>query len=332
MSNDREKKVIFRRITQIDDELRSGSYPNSEELAAKMEVSPRTILRDIEHLRLFYDAPIEYDYNKRGFYYTEPNFFIKSVMLTEDEVKTITIYDDILKKSNDDENNKFNTNFRKAVGKILAVIPDERTKNLSFSPSETTNFIFEPTVVCDGTIVQEINSAIRKKEIIEVEYWTSNNKKSAMYTLQPLYTFYQKANYYLLALRNVEQDKPGVFSISRMKKVFTTGKHFEIPENFKISDWIKPEAEVGPKDNKIYLFELSFHKDIASEAIEKTYHHNQTIELKKDGTVFVTFRSTELLDVFRWVLGQGSRVKIINPPELVAMMRKEVLRLNQYYV
>ena len=332
MSNDREKKVILRRITRIDEELRSGRYPNSEELAAKMEVSPRTILRDIEHLRLFYDAPIEYDYNKRGFYYTEPNFFIKSIMLTEDEVKTITIYDDILKKSNDDKNDEFNTNFRKTIGKILAVLPEQRTKNLSFSPSEEKDFIFEPTVVCDGAIVQEINSAIINKEIIEVEYWTSNNKKYAMHTLQPIHTFFQKANYYLLAFKKDEQNKPGIFSISRMKKILATGKHFEIPDNFKISDWIKPEAEVSPKDNKIYLFELSFHKDIASEAIEKTYHHNQSVELKKDGTVFVSFRTTELYDVFRWVLGQGSRVKVVNPPELIAMMRKEVLRIYQYYI
>jgi hypothetical protein len=39
-----EEKVKLNRIARIDAEIRSDKYPNSEELAAKLEVSPRTIL------------------------------------------------------------------------------------------------------------------------------------------------------------------------------------------------------------------------------------------------------------------------------------------------
>jgi proteasome accessory factor B len=93
-----EEKVRITRILRIDDEIRTGKYPNSAVLAKKLEVTPRTILRDIDYLRFMYQAPIEYDFTKRGFYYTEPNFFIKSVILTEGELFSIALFDQFLEQ------------------------------------------------------------------------------------------------------------------------------------------------------------------------------------------------------------------------------------------
>lgn len=62
----------------IDEAIRSGSYPSISSLARKAEVTARTIERDL------YQGPIEYQ--RRGYYYAETNFFIKSVLLTEGEL------------------------------------------------------------------------------------------------------------------------------------------------------------------------------------------------------------------------------------------------------
>jgi predicted DNA-binding transcriptional regulator YafY len=43
-----EEKVKINRILKIDEEIRSGKYPNSTSLAEKLEVNTRTILRDID--------------------------------------------------------------------------------------------------------------------------------------------------------------------------------------------------------------------------------------------------------------------------------------------
>jgi proteasome accessory factor B len=91
-----EEKVRINRILMLDDAIRSGSYPNATILAQKADVNPRTILRDIEYLRIMYNAPIEYDYTRRGFYYTEPNFFIKSIVLTEGELFSVALFDQLL--------------------------------------------------------------------------------------------------------------------------------------------------------------------------------------------------------------------------------------------
>jgi predicted DNA-binding transcriptional regulator YafY len=117
-----------------------------------------------------------------------------------------------------------------------------------------------------------------------------------------------------------------------MRKFRNTGDHFEMPKNLNVKDYLRKEADIEPADNKLFLFELSIHKDIASWAIEYTYYHNQKIKLCDDGTVFVQFRSTRLHEVFRWVLEQGYRVKVLNPPELMTMIKKEVQKVGKYYI
>jgi predicted DNA-binding transcriptional regulator YafY len=165
-----------------------------------------------------------------------------------------------------------------------------------------------------------------------VEYWITDNKIYTKYILKPLHVFFEKYNYYLLAWENDDHNKPRVFSLNRLRNLNITGKRFKIPNDFKISDYVNEDAEVSLIGNKIFNFELSFHKDIAKKAIEYVYYHNQSIKLCDNGTVLVTFRSTQLEEVFRWVLSQGYLVKVINPPELVAMIKKEIQKVGKYYL
>lgn len=68
------KKITHRmieRLIYIHAKIKSGCYPNSRQLAQDLETSEPTINRDIEYLRDSRGAPIQYDFTKRGYYYTE---------------------------------------------------------------------------------------------------------------------------------------------------------------------------------------------------------------------------------------------------------------------
>ncbi|MBR5033224.1 MAG: leucine-rich repeat protein [Treponema sp.] len=68
------KKITHRmieRLLHIHEKIKSGCYPNSKQLAYDLETSEPTINRDIEYLRDSRDAPIQYDFTNRGYYYTQ---------------------------------------------------------------------------------------------------------------------------------------------------------------------------------------------------------------------------------------------------------------------
>ena len=88
------------RIQWLHKKLLSGSYPNSHRIAERFGISPRQAQRDLDFLRKNLHAPIAYDSQKRGFYYTEK--FTLPLLLSSDndelyipEINTVQSKDEL---------------------------------------------------------------------------------------------------------------------------------------------------------------------------------------------------------------------------------------------
>ena len=66
------KKTSIVRIVEFDKLVRDGGYPNRHNFSVDYEVSARTVARDIEYLRDMLGAPLEYNRNRNGYFYSEP--------------------------------------------------------------------------------------------------------------------------------------------------------------------------------------------------------------------------------------------------------------------
>jgi len=60
------------RMMRLHEKLRAGAFPNCRKLADELEVSTKTIQRDIDFMRDRLGLPIEYDQLHFGSVYTEP--------------------------------------------------------------------------------------------------------------------------------------------------------------------------------------------------------------------------------------------------------------------
>lgn len=72
-------------------------------------------------------------------------------------------------------------------------------------------------------------------------------------------------------------------------------------------------------------------KEIGTFALERSWNSNQIIKQNEDGSVYVSFETTQLPEVKRWVLGQGKTVKVLGPKELREQILKEVLDIKDLY-
>ena len=59
-------------MMRMHQRLKAGRYPNCRKLPEELEVSSKTVQRDIDFMRYRLGLPIEYDQLHFGFYYTEP--------------------------------------------------------------------------------------------------------------------------------------------------------------------------------------------------------------------------------------------------------------------
>jgi predicted DNA-binding transcriptional regulator YafY len=323
---DLEQKVRTNRLLRIDNLIREGNYPNTGKLSSKLEVTTRTIQRDIEYMRDMFGAPIEYDPTNRGFYYTEPNFFIKSVPLTEGELFSIALFDQLLDQY---RNTPLESSLRTIFNKIIQCLPDNVSVDANFLTTQMS-FIPDTAGKIDQKVFKVIFTTLKTKQTITFDYRPLSKDTYMKRMADPYHAVCQKGNWYFIGFCH-DKKEPRMFSFSRIQNAAITRKTFVIPSSFNPHEFFDREMGVWASARTPKTIELLFNKEIGTYALDRQWHSTQMVEQREDGSVYVKFTTTQMPEVFRWVLGQGHTVKALGPGELVEMVKGETEKMRGMY-
>jgi predicted DNA-binding transcriptional regulator YafY len=321
-----EEKLKTYRILLIDEAIRAGSYPNSESLARKLEVSSRTIQRYIEFLRDTYGAPLEYDYAKRGYYYTEQNFFIKSVLLTEGELFSMAVFEPLLAQY---RHTPLERNLRAVFEKIVQSLPQNISVDSSLLTSHIS-FIPDPPVFLEADSFLAVFTAIKMKKTLVFEYRSLQDTGYTKRKADPYHAICHRGNWYFIGHCHT-RNEIRLFSCSRLRKAALASTPFTVPNDFDPYRYFDKQMGVWASSRTPFTVELLFENEIGTYAAERQWHETQTTRQNKDGTVYIKFTTTQVPEVLRWVLGQGHTVKVLGPPELAEMVKAETERVRGMY-
>ena len=75
----------------IYERLKTQRRPNCSVLAKALEVSPKTVQRDIDFMRYQLDLPIEYDQVRHGFFFSGEVTHFPTVHITEAELVALLV-------------------------------------------------------------------------------------------------------------------------------------------------------------------------------------------------------------------------------------------------
>ena len=89
---------LQRILEMIREGTRTGCLPNCGHFIRELEVSRRSLMRDLDCLRDDHHAPIAYDDSRKGFYLTDPTFSLPPVQLTRREVFSLSIARKLLER------------------------------------------------------------------------------------------------------------------------------------------------------------------------------------------------------------------------------------------
>ena len=313
-----EQKVRTNRLLLIDKAIRCGKYPNANTLAELAEVNPRTIQRDIEYMRDMYNAPLEYDPVHRGYYYTEANYYMKGVPLTEGELFSIALFDRLLSQY---RNTPLEEALRAIFSKIVQCLPDNVSVDTGFLGSQVT-FIPDQIGMIDLKSFQAVFNSLQKKRTVNFEYRSLDRNEYSKRNADPYHAICQRGNWYFIGYCH-ERKEPRMFAFSRIKNAVPGKGHFVIPADFDPDIYFDKEMGVWASSRIPQTIELRFEKEIGAYALDRRWHSSQTIKVNKDSSVNVKFTTTQMPEVLRWVLGQGRTVKALGPKELVEMVKAE---------
>lgn len=322
----KERITQLHRIHLIDDEIRRGNFPSAGKLAKILGVSERTVNRDLDVLRDYYSAPLEYTAEKRGWFYTEKNFFIKYVQIGEDELFSLALFDHLLLQY---RNTPLEKSLKSVFKKITGSLPDKVSVDSSFLSDDVT-YIPDALPKIDSGIFEKIFLALRTKSGLEFDYRPLQKSTFMKRRIEPYHVICQRGNWYVIGRDRLKNDIR-IFSLSRMINLKTTEKHFDIPESFNTKDYIDEAMGVWLSSREKKQVRLLFSAEIGTFAAEHLWHEKQKLVRNTDGSVEVSFETTQLPEVKRWVLGQGSTVKVLKPAELINEVRKEIKKMGEMY-
>jgi proteasome accessory factor B len=304
----------IRRFATIDAAIRSGKFPNAPKLAREMEVSLRTVMRDLEFMRDQLGAPMEYHPVKRGFYYTNPNFSLPSVKITEGELLALFLADKVLAQY---EGTPFEKQLRSAFDKLTRNLPDE----VSLNPRDLDraySFSAPPAERFEVETFRRLSEAVLKRKQVRVVYHTYSTGKTSERVLDPYHLANIHGSWYLFAYCHT-RNEVRMFAPGRMEKVRFTGRRVDMPESFNTREYLGGSFQLvrGKGRHKV---RLKFSPNAAPYIRERTWHSSQKLTSHRDGSLTLAMELSDLDEVSHWVLSWGTEVEVLGPKKLRDMV------------
>lgn len=314
------------RLAIIDQAIRSGRWPNASRLAREFEVHPRTIQRDIEFLRDRLQAPLAYDPARNGYRYTDPDFRLPLVRLTESELAALFLAERLLQEY---RGTPYAAALASLFQKLTASPGDEISIDLShLADLHSVHRRGQPAG--DPELFGQLVRAIRHGRRLEVVYWTASRDAEGRRVLDPYHLASIQGEWYLYAYCHLREEVR-VFCPSRIRSLQETGEAFDRPTDFRIADYLDDTFRVIHGDGRPRRVRLRFTADVARYIREREWHPSQRLKECPDGRVELTLRLNHFLEVKRWALSYGAACEVLEPGELRDEVRKELCQCLESY-
>lgn len=311
----------LQRMLHIHQTLQSGRFPNASVLARDLEVSTKSVHRDIEFMRDRLKLPIEYNFFRQGFYYTEEVNAFPTMQITEGEVFALIVAEKALQQY---RGTSFEKPLLSAIKKMEQALPDTISLNLA-DVERTISFRTRAEQILNLEIFDVLAKATAQHRQIEMAYRKPGRREAEQRLVDPYHLANINGEWYLFAYDHARKDIR-TFVPARIRSVKQTGKTFARSEKFSLEKRLRDSFGVHSGEGA-YEVVIRFDARVADLVREKKWHESQQLRELKGGAVQLNLKLSSLVEIERWVLGWGGDAKVVKPRELIEAVRQAARRI-----
>ncbi len=315
----------YLRSLQIHERLSSGNCVRLVRFVEELEVSDRTVKRDLEFMRDQLGAPIEWDRSKRGYRYTEPFEKLPLVSVSADEALAVALAGKVFSAW---EGSPLGEALTAGLGKIAGAVGNA----VSIASEELDGLIVSPPgertdEVQRAKLGQLIEAAASHREV-RFSYTKPHGPDTERHG-RPLHIARLDHQWTLIAY-DVGKNAVRKFVISRIGDLETLETVFEPPTDFDLNDYLAGSMGRHTGDTA-HTVVLEFDAFAAPYIKEEHWRPEREIEELPQGCIRVRMTLNNLVDIRRYVLSWGKHAVALEPPELRDAIRAELVEMNQQY-
>jgi len=309
------------RMLHIHQTLSSGKLPNATTLAGELEVTTKTIHRDIEFMRDRLNLPVAFDRVRNGFFYDGQTGSFPTMQITEGELFALVVAERALQQY---RGTSFEKPLLAAIKKISEQLPDSIAFNFA-EVEQSISFRTRAEPILDLKIFDALAKAVAQRQQLELLY-RKPGQKAEPRVVDPYHLANINGEWFLFAYDHARKDIR-TFAPARIESAKPTGKTFERSQKFSLEKRLRDSFGVHAGEGKFEVV-IRFAPRAADFIREKKWHPSQTLRDLKDGGAELTMRLSSLAEVERWVLSWAGEAKVLQPRELaesVAAAAKKIL-------
>jgi len=309
------EQLFLERFVWFDNEVRSQRYPNTSTLAEQFEVTTKTAQRTIEYFRDRLRVPLQYNFGKKGYSYTEPDFQLPLSRISEQELLALLISRKLISEASagtlSDELGKIS----KKLSSLLKINLPGRAH-----PEDAFSFRWKTIHPADATIFSTVTSALLRGNLLTFRYRPPHLDAGIDRAVEPHHMVNYMGNWHLIAFCHLRNDWRD-FMLSRMTNCQATEKTFVVRPS---EEW-QPHLlnSFGIYQNKdIYNVIVRFTPERSRLVREEIWHEGQQDQTDATGSLCRAIPVSHQTEILMEILQHGSHAEVLEPQWL----RNEVIQ------
>ena len=319
------------RIFTIHQAIQRGRFPNCRQLAEQIEVTQKTIQRDITFMQNELDLPMEYDPSRHGYHYTRPVHEFPMMRYTVEDVVALFLA-------------------RKAVeplqGSPLEAMLKDSFRRLSGALQGEVSFRWSDldeafsskdagVVPADVRLFEKVSRAVLECRELQFDYRKIDSDEWEPRKLRPFHLADFDGGWYLIGY-DVGRKARRTFALQRIKAARVMKTRFARPADFSLTDhlggsfgvWHKPGEKGTP-----HRIRLRFTGWAARMVSERRWHPSQEIKWigKKKDTLEMKLELSGFEEISRWILSWGPQAEVKEPRELRDAISAVLTETQKHY-
>jgi len=303
-------------MLRIHQAIQTGKHPNAVALARELEVSSKSIHRDLEFMRDRLELPLEYSAARNGYFYTQEVSAFPTLQITEGELFALLVAEKALQQY---RGTTFERPLLSAFRKMAASLPDTISLNLA-DWEQTISFRTSAEPILNLENFDTLAKAAGQRRQLELAYRKPGQRETELRVVDPYHLANINGEWFLFGWCHLRRDIR-TFVPARIQSVKYTGKTFVRPLKFSLNKRLRDSFGVQSGQGRFDVA-IRFNEIVADYIREKKWHESQELRELPDGGVELRMTLSSLAEVERWILGWAGNARVLHPPELAQSVKQ----------
>ena len=312
------------RLFVLDARIRRGDYPSYTKLSKHCGVSAKSIQRDLEYMRDFMYAPLEYDSARKGWHYADTTFSLPAQFGSKHDLQALLVLGQAISQY---ASTPLGANMKEAFERVLALYKNEETASLK-GLSSRIRFARLPGAPISDAVWKAIVTALQFDQRIDLDYAKGGREPIVTRRFDPYGLIVRDRDWFLYGYCHLRK-APLTLSVPFIKRAALLDEYFDLPKGFDLESYIRSGFQGlradGKKEHKIVL---RFAKEVADLVAVRPIAYDQKVEREKSGQLKISFKASALFQVEREIFYWGDKVEVLEPDEL----RREIKAIGERIV